>query len=191
MPANEGGTHGSMSTYVVTDGRLRTPMNAEIQGNLTWTPPTAWVKNNLRGGVGIRTSKQPSNRLPAVACSSAELVEQFFGRPRRLTAHVPLRQCLQRLVVGESESSSEPAADAKRANVAMLAGYRRRHGSEVPLRPLDGWTIESRAEWTRRWLPGGRLFRPRKVFGAVAGLHIQIADCHKMRLGAFVVEVAR
>ena len=28
VPANEGGTHGSMSACVVTDGRLRTPMNA-------------------------------------------------------------------------------------------------------------------------------------------------------------------
>jgi hypothetical protein len=32
---NEGGTHGSMSAYVVTDGRLRTPKNAGFGQNLT------------------------------------------------------------------------------------------------------------------------------------------------------------
>jgi hypothetical protein len=37
MPANEGGTHG-LCERMRSDGeiRRRTPMNAEIQGNLTW-----------------------------------------------------------------------------------------------------------------------------------------------------------
>jgi hypothetical protein len=35
VPANSGGTHDSMSACVVTDSRLRTPMNAESGQNLT------------------------------------------------------------------------------------------------------------------------------------------------------------
>ncbi len=35
VPANEGETHGSMSACVVTDDRLRTPMNAGFGQNLT------------------------------------------------------------------------------------------------------------------------------------------------------------
>jgi hypothetical protein len=35
VPANEGGTHGSMSACVATDGRLRTPINAGFRENLT------------------------------------------------------------------------------------------------------------------------------------------------------------
>src|SRR5262245_49856840 len=105
-----------MSTCVVTDGRLRTPMNAEIQGNLTLRPKASGLSQDRP--VGARTSEQSSHRLPAVPRSTPKFVEQFFGRPGRLTPHVPLGQRRQRLVFGQSEPSDETAAHAKRVNVS-------------------------------------------------------------------------
>ena len=119
---------GSMSACAVTENPSTYPYERGKSGKPDWkAAPADFVGIDLRGVGCAWTSKQPSNRLPAVARSTTKLVDQFVGRPGRLTAHVPLGERRQRLVVSESESSNEPAADAKRVKVAVLAGNRRRH----------------------------------------------------------------
>ena len=120
------------------------------------------------------SSKESSDRLATVAGSTAELVEQLIGRPRRLTTCVPFGQYVQRLIVVQCKTAYQPTADAEGVNVAVLACDGRRHRREVSLRTLDDGNVESNFGWTTRWSPGRRLLRPWKVFRSVANLPVQV-----------------
>jgi hypothetical protein len=75
----------------------------------------------------VRTSQKSANRLATVPSSTAKLVEQFLGRPRRLAAGIPVGQRMQSLVIIQRKTTYEPAADAERVNIAVLARNSGRH----------------------------------------------------------------
>ena len=123
VPANEGGTHGSMSACVVTDGRLRTPMNAGFGENLTVGPvrravvePARAIPRWVRGRIDA----------PDATCT------KFRIAPRRRAPGVPPREHGEGLIILECEPTNETAADPKRVQVAVLASNGGRHTIEVP-----------------------------------------------------------
>src|SRR5262245_44151638 len=75
--------------------------------------------------------EQSANRLTTVTACPRHLVEELALRPRRQAAAVPFAENRERIVIGQGESTHEATADAKRVNVAVFAGYRRRNRGRV------------------------------------------------------------
>ena len=81
--------------------------------------------------------EQSANWLTTVTACPRYLVEQLALRPGRQAAAVPLTQNRERIVIGQRESAHETTADAKRVDVAVFAGDRRRNCGRVVTGSLD------------------------------------------------------
>src|SRR5436309_11204133 len=139
----------------------------------------------------FRVSQQSSDGFAPVPSDAAEFVEQVRLRPWWLAPGVPLGQHVQRLLVVEREPSRKPAADPERMNVAVLTGNRRRHGGDVPLRPLDDRLTDfGPLSWFDLSRLVRRLLYRGKVAWPIANVHIPVLDRDEMRLRAFVVDEA-
>jgi len=134
VPANEGGTHGSMSACVVTDGRLRTPMNAGFGRNLT-AGLIPFESPSADGVAGATTDPRPRHllRRTQLAIAIGARVQVVLRSDRR-SSIARLRVASSRRICGEGQPVrlGFSAWNAKARPPGLRAGSHRRTRPATP-----------------------------------------------------------
>src|SRR5688572_24079561 len=82
-------------------------------------------------------AEQASYRLTSIAPRPRNLVDQLALAPRRLTSHIPPPKKGQGIVVIQRESAYEPATDAERVKISVLARNCWRKGLQITTDSLE------------------------------------------------------